>query len=58
MKALDQLEHGAQAALVNVLHTSFSPNMRSAFDHGPFITDNIVSWLKAGFVCGPFSYPP
>jgi hypothetical protein len=58
MKALDQLEHGAQAALVNVLHTNFSPNMRSAFDHGPFITDNIVSWLKAGFVCGPFSYPP
>ncbi len=58
MKALNQLENGAQAALVNVLHTSFSPNMRSAFDHGPFITDNIVSWLKAGFVLWPLLLPP
>jgi hypothetical protein len=58
MAALQQLEHGAQAVLTHPLQTLFSPNMQSAFEHGPFITDNIVSWLKAGFVCGPFSYPP
>jgi len=56
--ALSQLEHGAQAPLLHPLPTLFSPNMQSAFEHGPFITDNIVSWLKAGFICGPFSFPP
>ena len=34
------------------------PNTPAAVEHGSFVTDNIVSWLKAGFCAGPFLAPP
>ena len=34
------------------------PNTLAAVEHGSFVTDNIVSWLKAGFCAGPFLAPP
>ena len=35
-----------------------SNNTPAAVEHGSFVTDNIVSWLKAGFCAGPFLAPP
>ena len=35
-----------------------SPNTPAAVTHGAQVTDNIVSWLKAGFASGPFLAPP
>jgi hypothetical protein len=33
-------------------------NAPSAIEKGPYITDAIASWIKKGFVVGPFEKPP
>ncbi len=33
-------------------------NASSAIAHGKFITDAICSWVKKGYVVGPFNNPP
>jgi hypothetical protein len=33
-------------------------NAPSAFAKGPFITDAVASWIKKGYVVGPFEKPP
>jgi len=44
--------------LTHSLPVLFAPNIPSAYQHGFFITDNLVSWIKEGYVCGPFDQPP
>ena len=33
-------------------------NSESCFKYGQLLTDKLVSWIKKGFVAGPFDYPP
>ena len=56
--AIRQLSEGALPALTHTLPALFAPNIPSAYQYGSFITDNLVSWIKEGYVCGPFSEPP
>ncbi len=56
--AVRQLSEGALPILTHTLPPLFAPNIPSAYQYGSFITDNIVSWIKDGYVCGPFSGPP
>jgi len=52
------LEFGSTSCQKSVLPPIDVPNTSSAFDHGEILTDEIASWVKAGIVAGPFSYPP
>ncbi len=33
-------------------------NAKTAAKHGRYMTDNVASWAKSGFVAGPFDTPP
>ena len=56
--AVDELLHGASACQSSDLPAVMSPNTPAAVTHGAQVTDNVVSWLKAGFASGPFLAPP
>ena len=57
LTAIRQLSEGALPTLAHTLPPLFAPNIPSAYQYGSFITDNLVSWIKEGYVCGPFSEP-
>ena len=33
-------------------------NAKSALEHGEVLTDTFATWIKKGFVAGPFDSPP
>ena len=35
-----------------------STNSKTASDNGALLTDTIATWIKKGFVAGPFNTPP
>jgi hypothetical protein len=57
-KTLDFLTNGASAHQKNALPCVTVRNAKSACKHGRYMTDNVASWVKAGFVAGPFDTPP
>jgi len=52
------LQQGAEAYQKSKLPPMTAPNAKSAYQHGALITDKIASWIKEGFVAGPFDSPP
>ena len=57
-RTLNDLVNGASAFQKNKLPPLSSVNSKSAEDYGALLTDTIATWIKKGFVAGPFSTPP
>jgi hypothetical protein len=57
-KTLDFLLNGASAPQKSELPCVTVKNAKTAVKHGRYMTDNVASWVKAGFVAGPFDTPP
>ena len=55
---IENLKTGASSFQKNVLPSNFSKNAPSATNNGAEVTDVIASWIKKGFVAGPFCQPP
>jgi hypothetical protein len=57
-KALRQLQGFAPVKLKKDLPSVKTKNANSAIINGCFMTDAICSWVKKGYVVGPFDNPP
>ena len=57
-KTLKDLTEGAGAYQKKELPPLISENARSAYENGALLTDTIATWVKKGFVAGPFETPP
>jgi hypothetical protein len=55
---IKNLKEGAPSFQKNNLPPCNEKNASSAFVHGAIVTDNLIGWLKAGYVSGPFDFPP
>lgn len=55
---VENFEKGAPACQKNELPACYCKNSESAYMHGAFVTDNVASFVKEGFVSGPFMEPP
>jgi hypothetical protein len=52
------LRHGAPLCVKKYIGPCVVKNSKAAFTHGAAVTDSIASWIKKGFVAGPFCAPP
>ena len=52
------LKSGADSYQLGDLPAISSGNSKSAFDYGELLTDKIATWIKDGYVAGPFNCPP
>jgi hypothetical protein len=57
-KCLDYLSNGAPSFQKSPLGPCLVKNLTAALKFGPEVTDSIASWIKKGFVAGPFISPP
>jgi len=57
-KTVEFFEKGAPAYQKSTLPSCFVKNAGSTKNFGPQVSDNIASWIKKGFACGPFINPP
>ena len=57
-RALSDLTIGACSCQLSELPPICSVNAKSAFENGALLTDTIATWVKKGFVAGPFETPP
>ena len=57
-KVIRDLKDGAGAYQMSELPPLSSYNARSAYENGVLLTDTIATWVKKGFVAGPFDVPP
>lgn len=58
LRTLHELEFGSTAPLLHDLPAIRVQNSRSAVLHGEEFTDTLASWVRKGFVAGPFPSPP
>jgi hypothetical protein len=57
-KAIAFLESKIPAPLTIDLPGLIEKNAPSAIEHGEYMTDVLATWIKKGFVAGPFERPP
>ena len=57
-KVVSDLRNGAEAFQKSELPPVNGVNAQSTFTHGQLLTDTIATWVKKGFVAGPFDCPP
>ena len=57
-KCIRSLREGASSYQKGPLPSIFQKNAPSAEKYGELMTDTIASWVKKGFVSGPFAQPP
>ena len=57
-KVVSDLRNGAEAFQKSDLPPVNGVNAQSTFAHGQLLTDTIATWVKKGFVVGPFDCPP
>ena len=57
-RAASFLSQGAPSFQRTDLPQVFCHNDSSAFEHGEMLTDTLASWVKEGFLAGPFKEPP
>ena len=55
---ISDLRQGANAYHRQELPQISMSNAKSAVEHGALLTDTIATWVKKGFVAGPFDTPP
>jgi hypothetical protein len=58
LKAVSFLEAKNPTPLTRPLPGLLEKNAPSAIDNGEFMTDVLATWVKKGFVVGPFDSPP
>ena len=58
VKTVKDLRCGAEAYQKSELPPIRTVNAKSAYDNGEMLTDTIATWVKKGFVAGPFEVPP
>ena len=57
-KVVMDLKEGANAYQKSDLPPINTANAKSAYKNGEMLTDTIATWVKSGFVAGPFDSPP
>ena len=57
-KVVKDLREGASAYQKSSLPPIKTANSKSAYENGEMLTDTIATWVKKGFVAGPFECPP
>ena len=57
-KLLKHLQFGADSLQMSDLPPITAKNGRNVYIHGKYLTDTIGTWVKRGFVAGPFDTPP
>ena len=57
-RAISDLTNGVEAYQMSALPPMNSVNAKSAVENGELLTDTIVTWIKKGFVAGPFAPIP
>jgi hypothetical protein len=57
-KAIRKLEGKDPVVLTRALPEMFEKNAKSAIENRKAMTDVLATWLKKGFVAGPFDEPP
>ncbi len=57
-KAVRKLKGELPVKLLKVLPALNEKNAKSAIENGRAMTDVLATWLKKGFVVGPFERPP
>ena len=57
-KIVKDLKRGAESYQKGPLPPIRTENAKSAYEHGELLTDTIATWIKKGFVAGPFKVPP
>ena len=57
-KVLDDLRSGADAYQRSPLPPVNTFNAKTAYENGQILTDTIATWIKKGFVAGPFDSSP
>ena len=57
-KVISDLTLGAESYQLDSLPPLITANAKSALEHGQLLTDTIATWVKKGFVAGPFDCPP
>ena len=57
-KVIEDLRQGAEAFQKTELPPVNTVNAKSALENGEVLTDTIATWIKKGFVAGPFDSPP
>jgi hypothetical protein len=57
-KAIDSLSGNRPVKLIKELPPLKEKNAKSAVENGAAMTDVLATWLKKGFVAGPFGSPP
>jgi len=58
VKCAELIRKGATCCQKYSLPACMQNNAKSATKYGVAVTDTIVSWIKDGFVAGPFDQPP
>ncbi len=57
-RAVSFLVNGAPSFQLKPLPSVKCNNDSSAYDNGEMLTDTLAYWVSAGFLAGPFKYPP
>ena len=57
-KVVRDLKEGTSAYQKCSLPPIKTVNSKSAYENGEMLTDTIATWVKKGFVAGPFECPP
>jgi len=57
-KLVNELLNGVDSLQITKLQGATIPNSGSVYEHGAVFTDALGSWIKKGFVAGPFFTPP
>ena len=57
-KLIGELLNGVDSLQIIDLPGAIIPNSGSVYTHGAVFTDALGSWIKKGFVVGPFTAPP
>ncbi len=58
LRVVNDLRNGANPCQKRELPPISVRNAKSALENGALLTDKIASWIKCGFVSGPFEYFP
>jgi hypothetical protein len=58
MKSVKYLRSGGPSYQSSYLPSCTVKNSKAAIDNGKHVTDSLCTWIKSGYVSGPFSSPP
>ena len=57
-KIVKDLKNGTESYQKGPLPPIKTANAKSAYEHRDLLTDTLATWIRKGFVAGPFKVPP